>query len=241
MWNRSVHYCTSGSWNGQLFSLIPEMRLNNIYNFSYIDNENESYFTYSISDSSVISRLIMDISGQIQQLSWFESSGQWTLFWSQPQAICDVYGGCGPFGVCNSQMLPSCNCMTGFEPRSPSDWNLGSFSDGCVRKVGLNCSTKTENPVFVLNYFKEISPYSFPESEGQQLDESECRSSCLDYCICNAYTFISSICLHWNSENLNNISLELLSNVTYLDKIYIKVSLSDHHKNNTKVLIAGDL
>ncbi|XP_076918767.1 G-type lectin S-receptor-like serine/threonine-protein kinase At4g03230 [Bidens hawaiensis] len=240
-WNRSVDYWTSGSWNDRdkRFSLLPEMSLNNIYNFSYVDNENESYFTYSISDSSVILRLIMDVSGQIQQLSWFESSGQWTLFWSQPRAICEVYGGCGPFGVCNLQMLPTCNCITGFEPRSPSDWILGSFSDGCMRKAGLNCSTKIENPVFIINYFKKVSPSPFPESEGQQLDESECRSSCLDYCFCNAYTFISSKCLHWNSENLNNISLELLSNVTYLDKIYIKVSLSDHHKNNTKVLIAG--
>ncbi|KAJ0693189.1 putative non-specific serine/threonine protein kinase [Helianthus annuus] len=239
MWNRSVQYWTSGSWDGQIFSLIPEMRLNYIYKFSYVDNGNESYFTYYISDSSIISRLILDVSGQIQQMSWFESNRQWTLFWSQPHEVCDIYGGCGPFGVCNSQMLPSCNCLTGFEPRSPSDWNLGSFSDGCVRKSVLNCSFKIKKPMFVLSYFKEISLSAFPENEGQQLDESECSNACLNYCLCNAYTFISSICLHWNRESLNNISLELLSNVTYLDKTYIKVSSSDNRKNNTKVLIAG--
>ncbi|KAF5764528.1 putative non-specific serine/threonine protein kinase [Helianthus annuus] len=198
MWNRSVQYWTSGSWDGQIFSLIPEMRLNYIYKFSYVDNGNESYFTYYISDSSIISRLILDVSGQIQQMSWFESNRQWTLFWSQPHEVCDIYGG------------------------SPSDWNLGSFSDGCVRKSVLNCSFKIKKPMFVLSYFKEISLSAFPENEGQQLDESECSNACLNYCLCNAYTFISSICLHWNRESLNNISLELLSNVTYPDKIYIK-------------------
>ncbi|KAI3824728.1 hypothetical protein L1987_06199 [Smallanthus sonchifolius] len=241
MWNSSVQYWTSESWNGQIFSLIPEMRLNSIYNFSYIDNANETYFAYYLYNSSIISRLIMDVSGQIQQSLWFEIYEQWTLFWSQPHEICDVYGWCGAFGVCNSLVLPYCNCLTGFEPRSPNDWNLGSFSGGCVRKTALNCSIKIEKPMFILSYFREISPSAFAEKEDQQLDESECRRSCLDYCICNAYTFISNICLQWNRENLNNISLELLSNITYLDKIYIKVSSSDHRKSNTKVLVAGDL
>ncbi|KAK1422887.1 hypothetical protein QVD17_18176 [Tagetes erecta] len=67
MWNRSVEYWSSGSWNGQIFSLIPEMKLNSIYNFSYVDNENESYIAYYLHNSSTISRLVIDVSGQIQQ------------------------------------------------------------------------------------------------------------------------------------------------------------------------------
>ncbi|KAH1074038.1 hypothetical protein J1N35_026366 [Gossypium stocksii] len=46
-WNRSEQYWTSGAWDPQtrIFSLVPEMRLNEIYNYSYVSNENESYFT----------------------------------------------------------------------------------------------------------------------------------------------------------------------------------------------------
>ncbi|KNA20102.1 hypothetical protein SOVF_055420 [Spinacia oleracea] len=57
-WNKSQKYWTSGAWNEQerIFSLVPEMRLNYAYNFSYIDNENESYFIYSVYQSSIISR-----------------------------------------------------------------------------------------------------------------------------------------------------------------------------------------
>ncbi|KAI3717313.1 hypothetical protein L1987_68862 [Smallanthus sonchifolius] len=241
MWNRSVQYWTSGSWNDRdhLFSLVPEMRLNYIYNFSYIDNENESYFTYSLYNPSIISRFIIDVSGQIQQLSWLDSTGQWNLFWSQPRVFCEVYGACGAFGVCNPQMMPFCSCLTDFEPRSQNDWNLGSYSNGCVRNTELYCSKKSDKPVFTHAYVEKRFLSAFPENKALPLEESECRNDCLDYCICNAYTFISNICQHWNREDLNNIPLVPFSHDSNIDTIYIKVSSSDHRKTNNKLLVAG--
>ncbi|PQM34117.1 G-type lectin S-receptor-like serine/threonine-protein kinase [Prunus yedoensis var. nudiflora] len=48
-WNRSRQYWSSGAWdaNSRIFSGVPEMTLNYIYNFSYVTNKNESCFTYS--------------------------------------------------------------------------------------------------------------------------------------------------------------------------------------------------
>ncbi|KAL8228847.1 hypothetical protein R6Q57_013747 [Mikania cordata] len=220
MWNRSVQYWSSGSWDGQFFSWIPEMRLGSIYNFSYIDNENESYLTYYPYNSSVISRFIMDISGQLWRLAWSGSYEQWFLVWSQPQKNYDVYGGCGAFGVCNEQMFPLCSCLTDFEPRSVTDWNLNSFSGGCVRKNEPNC--KIKKPKFVSSYVKTRFVSALPENEVNQYDEAECRSSCLDYCLCNTYAFISNKCHHWNHESLDNISLNLISYDSNLETIYIK-------------------
>ncbi|PQQ13131.1 G-type lectin S-receptor-like serine/threonine-protein kinase [Prunus yedoensis var. nudiflora] len=42
-WNRSRQYWSSGAWdaNSRIFSGVPEMRLNYIYNFSYVTNKNE--------------------------------------------------------------------------------------------------------------------------------------------------------------------------------------------------------
>ncbi|KAH8480033.1 hypothetical protein H0E87_030308 [Populus deltoides] len=96
-WKRSIQYWTSGEWNGQIFSLVPEMRLNYIYNFSYVSNDNESYFTYSMYNSTVISRFVMDDGGQIQQQTWSASTNAWFLFWSQPKTQCEVYAYCGAF------------------------------------------------------------------------------------------------------------------------------------------------
>jgi hypothetical protein len=45
LWNKSEQYWRSGPWNGQIFSLVPEMRDNHIYNISFVSNDNESYFT----------------------------------------------------------------------------------------------------------------------------------------------------------------------------------------------------
>ncbi|PQM41386.1 G-type lectin S-receptor-like serine/threonine-protein kinase [Prunus yedoensis var. nudiflora] len=44
-WNRSRQYWSSGAWdaNSRIFSGVPEMRLNYIYNFSYVTNKNESF------------------------------------------------------------------------------------------------------------------------------------------------------------------------------------------------------
>lgn len=114
-------YWSSGYWNGKIFSLVPEMRLNYIYNYSFVSNENESYFTYDLYNSSILSLFSIDVSGQIKQQNW--AANQWVLFWRSPREECDVYRFCGAYGSCNRSHLPSCSCLTGFEPKSPSDWS----------------------------------------------------------------------------------------------------------------------
>ncbi|KAJ4798610.1 Serine/threonine-protein kinase [Rhynchospora pubera] len=56
-WNRSKPYWTSGQWNGKIFTNVPEMNSNYLYDFKYVSNENETYFTYSLQDDSIISSM----------------------------------------------------------------------------------------------------------------------------------------------------------------------------------------
>ncbi|KAJ0446725.1 putative protein kinase RLK-Pelle-SD-2b family [Helianthus annuus] len=228
-WNRSVEYWSSGPWNGRFFSSLPDMEVPYIYNFSYIDNANESYFIYWSTNPSIISGMVLDVSGQMQQLTWKESSEQWYLFWSQPKQICDVYAKCGAFSVCNQQTSPFCNCLTGFEPTSQSDWNLSEFSGGCVRKTKLNCRVKEEKSEFIVSY---VPVKYFPtshENETSLLDESACRRSCLDDCSCDEYSLMFEKCRLWNNENLNNISLVFVSDDSTVRtfKLNIKVASKD--------------
>ncbi|KAF5182995.1 G-type lectin S-receptor-like serine/threonine-protein kinase [Thalictrum thalictroides] len=185
---------SSGAWNGKLFSLVPEMILVFDLNYRYVKNVNESYFTYTVSNSSIPFRLVMNLSGQIQHLKWPESSQSWNLFWSQPiQQPCESYSYCGPFSVCDEKNVPLCRCLNGFIPQSPKDWNVSVFDNGCVRINNFQCKDKVE----ILQDYQQLGFFN-----GQLYDAietaDECKNFCLDDCSCNAYAFNSS-CLLWKN------------------------------------------
>ncbi|KAL0354162.1 UNVERIFIED_CONTAM: G-type lectin S-receptor-like serine/threonine-protein kinase [Sesamum angustifolium] len=223
-WNRSEQYWTSGAWNGHIFSLVPEMRLNYIYNFSYMENDNESYFTYSLYNPSIISRFIMDVSGQIKQLSWDNSD--WNLFWSQPRQQCEVYAYCGAFGTCNQNSLPFCDCLPGFKHKSESDWNLRDYSGGCVRETNLQCGNNSTNSNGRRDKFF-VRPYMILPDNFQLMtvgSAGECESACLNNCSCTAYAYDGNQCSLWNGELLN---LQQLNEGDGNGKtIYIRLSAS---------------
>ncbi|KAK9052011.1 hypothetical protein SSX86_028639 [Deinandra increscens subsp. villosa] len=215
-WNGSQQYWTSGAWNGEIFSIVPEMRSNYIYNFSFVSNENESYFTYSVYNPTIISRFVMDVSGQVQQLTWLEATKQWNLFWSQPRTQCEVYDLCGAFGACRQSGLPFCNCLTGFKPESENRWNQSDFSGGCVRNTELECGNYKEISFLTVQLAK-VPPNSVSVAVGSG---GECRNNCLSNCGCNAYSFSDNKCLIWDVELLN------LSEDNG-ETIYIKVASKD--------------
>ncbi|KAF7112207.1 hypothetical protein RHSIM_RhsimUnG0256400 [Rhododendron simsii] len=199
-------YWTSGTWKGQIFALIPEMGANFLFKCTYVSNENESYFTYSMRNPSVIARLVMDISGQIQALVWVEAIGEWNLFWDQPREQCDVYAYCGAFGTCYQNPIPFCQCFGGFQPKSVGNWNGGNTSGGCVRKTPLQCGNDSE-----VNGQKDqflwISKVRLPDNPivlSQVRSVGDCESACFRNCSCTAYTFDGNDgCSIWHEELLN--------------------------------------
>ncbi|GAV71177.1 Pkinase domain-containing protein/S_locus_glycop domain-containing protein/PAN_2 domain-containing protein [Cephalotus follicularis] len=241
LWNKSEQYWTSGPWNTQtqIFSGVPEMRANYIYNFSFVNTENESYFTYTTYPNSPISRFIMDYSGQIKQVNWL-STQQWFLFWSQPRQQCEVYAYCGPFGSCTENSLPFCNCLTGFEPESQQDWDLGDFSGGCKRKTNLQCgnsslaNAKSDRFLPYPNMALPLNPQNV--SGGSVAD---CKSACLNNCSCTAYAYESGECSIWIGDNILN--LQQLSNGDPNGKTFqIRLAASEFQSpNNNKAKVIG--
>uniref|UniRef100_A0A2P2K922 Receptor-like serine/threonine-protein kinase n=1 Tax=Rhizophora mucronata TaxID=61149 RepID=A0A2P2K922_RHIMU len=204
LWNKSKTFWTSGTWNGRIFSLVPEMRLNYIYNFSYVENDKERYFTYSLYNSSIISRFVMDVGGQIQQLSWLEPSEQWNLFWSQPRVQCEVYAYCGAFGSCNVKSQPFCQCLRGFAPKSADEWGSEVYSGGCVRQTSLPCGNSSlanaKRDKFFPNYNKKSGQNTVKVAAGSAQD---CESTCLSNCSCTAYAYDSNQCSIWYGDLLD--------------------------------------
>ncbi|KAF9617215.1 hypothetical protein IFM89_035097 [Coptis chinensis] len=201
VWNRTQRYWTSGQWDGQNFRGVPELRLNSFYNFSYMKNENESYFTYSLYNTSFVYRFVMEVTGQIRQYAWAKGPQNWFLVWSQPRQQCDVYNFCGAFGKCN-QNLPFCTCLDGFKPRTPNKWNFADYSGGCVRETSLQCRkdgfSPPQNVKLPANQPSNQQPLAVPSASSAD----ECKLACLNNCSCSAYAY-SRGCSVWNGDLLS--------------------------------------
>ncbi|KAF7015335.1 unnamed protein product [Triticum aestivum] len=204
-WNESINYWTSGPWNGNIFSLVPEMTANFRYDFQFVDNATESYFYYSMKDDAVISRFIMDVTGQIKQLTWVEYSQQWILFWSQPRRQCEVYALCGAYGSCSEAALPYCNCVKGFSQKVQSDWDLQDYSGGCRRNVPLQCQINSSSAQTKPDKFYTMAGVRLPDNARGAVGASlkECEQVCLKSCSCDAYTYNTTGCFIWSGDLVN--------------------------------------
>lgn len=248
LWNRSKDYWTSGAWDNQTktFRLVPEMRLNYIYDFKYVDNENESYFTYSVyATTDIISRFVMDLSGQIKQVNWLPLSGAWNLFWSQPRQQCEVYRLCGPFGVCSESTDNFCSCMRGFSISSLRDWNLSDWSGGCKRNSDLNCPANASNAQ--IDRFLLRSNMKLPENPQSLAagSDKECQAACLNNCSCTAYAFNDNACSIWIGDLFNAQQLTQGDTDTSGSSFYLRLTASDvedpRKKSNITAIVAGSV
>ncbi|GMI74788.1 hypothetical protein like AT2G19130 [Hibiscus trionum] len=232
VWNRSQPYWTTGTWDQQTmsFSFVPEMRMVTVsslaYNFSYVSEENESYFIYYYHNSSTITKFSMDVSGQIKDMLWLEGIEQWILFFSKPRQQCGVYAFCGAFGSCNDTSLSSCTCLSGFQPTSRRNWDQQVYSGGCVRKAELQCSDSSVGAGRE-DRFSESRFTIFPTNPQDTMDVSsvECKSTCLKNCSCTAYSFENNRCLIWIGDLLN---LQHLGEDDTAGKVlYVKLAASE--------------
>ncbi|XP_056158422.1 G-type lectin S-receptor-like serine/threonine-protein kinase At2g19130 [Syzygium oleosum] len=240
LWNKSIHYWTSGQWDSKnsVFDNVPELRANFIFNFSFVDNENESYFTYSTKNSSNdTSRVVLDLSGQIQELFWLPSQ-QWNMFWSKPPTRCQVHNLCGPFGVCSESTDDFCSCLPGFSITSLKDWNLSDMSSGCKRNSNLSCALSTSDggkDRFLLSSNMKLSAdfQSLPVRNAK-----ECRLSCLNNCSCTAYAFENNACSIWFGD-LFNVQ-RLAQGDTTASSFYLRLAASDV-EDLSKKIVAGSV
>ncbi|KAI9176647.1 hypothetical protein LWI28_005471 [Acer negundo] len=245
LWNRSKRYWASGAWNGLIFSSVPEMRLNYIYNYSFISDNDGRYFTYDVSptflktEPQFTSRFIIDASGQIKQLYWLYSDKAWIQFWSTPRQPCQVYAYCGEFGSCSEQTQSFCGCVPGFKPNSEHNWNLlHDHSGGCVRETQLQCENNSlanrESDKFLAN--PDITLPEHPQSVAVR-NITKCKTICFNDCSCTAYAYEDNACSIWN-RNLMNLQ-QLTKGDPNGKTIYIKLAASEfsNPKKNKETVI----
>ena len=171
-----------GPWYGNRFSGSGPLRDTAIYSPKFDYNATAALFSYDAADNLFV-RLTLNAAGYVQQFYWVDDGKYWNPLYTMPGDRCDVYGLCGDFGVCTFSLTAECDCMVGFEPKSPNDWERFRWTDGCVRKDNRTCRNGEG--------FKRISSVKLPDSSGYLVNVNtsidDCEASCLNNCSCLAY------------------------------------------------------
>ncbi|XP_013607362.1 PREDICTED: G-type lectin S-receptor-like serine/threonine-protein kinase At1g61480 [Brassica oleracea var. oleracea] len=231
----SKPYYRSGPWAKIRFTGIPLMNETLASEFSYPQDANGSGSFSFVGRDSKLSRLVLTPEGHLKR---FQHSGtKWEVTYEGPLAnSCDVYGLCGPFGLCVRSVPPKCKCFKGFVPKYKEEWERGNWTDGCVRRTELLCygnsTGKSQNVFHPVANIKPPDFYKFAD-----LDAEECYQSCLRNCSCLAFAFIREIgCLMWNHELMDTVQFssggELLS---------IRLARSELDGNKRKKTITASL
>ncbi|CAL8150468.1 unnamed protein product [Prunus armeniaca] len=177
---------SAGSWNGLHFTAYPyppQTRANPTLEYEFVLNKEEIYYEFRLSKRSTFSRYILNPSGIAQRLTWVHQTHSWELSSTFQADRCENYALCGAYASCNMNVSPLCACLKGFVPKSPKDWNSGYWSDGCVRKIPLACSSG--------DGFLKYTGVKLPDTSSSWFDKSmslkECKGLCLNNCSCTAY------------------------------------------------------
>ncbi|KAL7249447.1 hypothetical protein ACSBR1_011608 [Camellia fascicularis] len=100
----------------------------------------EVYYHYELL-SSVVSRFVLSPNGVDERWTWIDRTQEWILYLTGPTDNCDKYKLCGSNGSCNVRNLPSCGCLSKFVPQNQTEWGDEDWSNGCVRRITLDCKS----------------------------------------------------------------------------------------------------
>ncbi|KAI3885968.1 hypothetical protein MKX03_002727, partial [Papaver bracteatum] len=182
--NGSVKQFRSGVWNGVKFSGLVNFRRIDIFRNTDVVNTDEATTTFTNrgSDSSVITRELLDERGTLQRFRWDKQTMKWSEMMVIPRDKCDNYNYCGVNGICNIAISPPCDCLRGFTPISQQQWSINNWTDGCVRKTSLECGSDIFVPIEGLKL-----PDMINFSVNKSTNLAECNLECMRNCSCTAY------------------------------------------------------
>ncbi|PRQ28683.1 putative non-specific serine/threonine protein kinase [Rosa chinensis] len=196
--SNSAPYWRSGPWDKSRFIGIPEMNPQYRGGFTLDDNEEQGtkYLTWATLFSSTLAYEEISSEGTTKFMVSVKGKN-WILSLEASKHPCDIYGACGPFGVCKASESSICKCLKGFVPKCHQDWSKGNWTGG---------QSHREEKKMILKMVRLKVPdlHEFYTSFGPDTSEN-CKIRCLNNCSCLAYAFVNSIgCFVW-SKNLIDI------------------------------------
>ncbi|KAL2523620.1 G-type lectin S-receptor-like serine/threonine-protein kinase [Abeliophyllum distichum] len=222
----------SGPWNGIRFSGIG-LPLKTIFKYNHVFNNESLYYMNEASDNSIITRLTVNQSGLLQRFVLNKGDFSWTTMYSSQYDQCEEYGVCGANGICKISKRPICECLDGFVPKSRREWDVHHWSNGCVRRIPLDCHQGEQ--------FLKVARVKLPDLLEIYLNKSmsvhECQPACFKNCYCIAYAYSDirgngSGCLMWFG---NLIDIREFSQENSQQDIYVRMPASEiYHKKKTR-------
>ncbi|RDY03388.1 Receptor-like serine/threonine-protein kinase SD1-8, partial [Mucuna pruriens] len=184
MMKGTTKYLRLGPWNGLHISGRSVPRPNSVYHFQFVSNKEEIYYTWTLKNTSLLSKVVLNQTTQ-QRLRyvWSEADKSWMIYSTLPEDYCDHYGICGANSYCSTSAYPMCQCLKGFQPKSPEEWNSMVWTQGCTLKHNLTCNN---------DGFAFVDGLKVPDTQNttvvETIDLEQCRTKCLNNCSCMAYT-----------------------------------------------------
>ncbi|KAI9083654.1 hypothetical protein K1719_034355 [Acacia pycnantha] len=197
VWEGNSPKWRSGPWNGMTFLEIPRVSSSNSQN-RLLMKEQEGSLRLSFYLGNSISAVTLVSQGKVERILWNSQMHVWELLKTMGPSGCDVYGKCGPFGICNSQSSPICSCLRGFEPKNKQEWERQNWTSGCVRREPLLCErVKNDSQTSKIDGFFMMENVKVPD-DAQVLpsyaqDAADCQTSCLKNCSCIAYAYETNL------------------------------------------------
>ncbi|WJX31937.1 receptor protein-tyrosine kinase [Trifolium repens] len=235
IWKGSTKVYRTGPWTGPRSSGIVGLTENPIYNYEFVNNEDEVYYLFTLKNSSVVSIVVLNQTTSVRQrLIWISESKTWNAYLTLPQDNCDVYNICGKNGLCTLNESPICQCLDGYKPKSPQQWNATDWRQGCVRNGNWSCGVKNRDG------FKRIVGMKLPDTTYSWIDEKmtleKCKAKCLENCSCSAYSNLDSTgkglgCSIWFGD-LNDLRVSQSG-----QDLYIRIDSSDIDDKNGQIKI----
>ncbi|KAL7243951.1 hypothetical protein ACSBR1_016218 [Camellia fascicularis] len=244
IWNGSMPYWRSGPWDGLKF--IGVLGAGDGYfdgfNLMHDNQQGSVYMTWDVYNTSYVHLLFLTADGTLKRMFTDEQVKNPSVSWMVPVNRCDIYGVCGPFGNCNKNKFPNCECLKGFVPNSIEDWKKGNWAGGCVRKTDLQCqknTSSTSSGKAQNDGFWKLRSMKLPDHFEYlyKKDSSGCQQWCLSNCSCVAYAYVTGIgCMVWAGGLMDVQQFSLAGNDLYLRLSYSE--LGKDKKNDEKFIIS---
>ena len=192
IWNSTRPHHRSPVWTSYfLLGSYMDNLHPTIYMAVHRGDDDEVYMSFGtpIDSVSLLIRMEISYTGKANILSWNNNMSAWTALYTQPAHECNLYAYCGPYGYCdNSEIIPTCKCLDGFEPNDEEAWINGRFLEGCHRKKALRCSGGDD--FLTLPGMKVPDNFLFIGNKSFDECTEECRSNCS--CVAYAYANMST-------------------------------------------------
>ncbi|RDY03957.1 G-type lectin S-receptor-like serine/threonine-protein kinase, partial [Mucuna pruriens] len=190
-----------GSWNGEALTGYPIHQLAQQFKYEFVFNEKEVYYEYKILDRSIFYIYTLPPSGIGQRFLWTNQTSSKKVLSSGGGDPCENYAMCGANSICNMDgNAQTCDCIKGYVPKFPEEWNVSYWYHGCVPRDKSGC--KNSNTDGFLRY----TDMKLPDTSSSRFDKTmnleECQQSCLKNCSCKACANLDirdggSGCLLW--------------------------------------------